>query len=44
MPQGKVYEAFFTDAGGISPGNDVNVSGINVGKVKTVALPVTPRR
>lgn len=38
MPQGKPYEAFFTDAGGISPGNDVNVSGINVGKVKSVAL------
>ena len=38
MPQGKPYEAFFTDAGGISPGNDVNVSGINVGKVKSVTL------
>ena len=23
-PQGKPYEAYFTDAGGISPGNDVN--------------------
>ena len=22
MPQGKNYEAFFSDAGGISPGND----------------------
>ena len=32
-PQGKPYEAYFTDAGGISPGNDVNVSGIKVGKV-----------
>jgi phospholipid/cholesterol/gamma-HCH transport system substrate-binding protein len=38
MPQGKPYEAFFTDAGGISPGNDVNVSGIRVGKVTEVAL------
>ncbi|CAA0079921.1 Uncharacterised protein [Mycolicibacterium vanbaalenii] len=38
MPQGKTYEAFFTDAGGISPGDDVNVSGINVGSVKDVAL------
>lgn len=38
MPQGKSYEAFFTDAGGITPGNDVNVSGIKVGSVKGVAL------
>jgi phospholipid/cholesterol/gamma-HCH transport system substrate-binding protein len=38
MPQGKQYEAFFTDAGGISPGNTVNVSGIPVGKVTGVAL------
>jgi phospholipid/cholesterol/gamma-HCH transport system substrate-binding protein len=37
-PQGKTYEAFFTDAGGISPGNDVNVSGIKVGQVTGVAL------
>jgi len=27
-PQGKNYQAYFTDAGGISPGNDVAVSGI----------------
>ncbi|QFS93814.1 mce related protein [Mycobacterium sp. THAF192] len=38
MPQGKNYEAFFSDAGGISPGNDVNVSGINVGSVTGVEL------
>ena len=38
MPQGKPYEAFFSDAGGITPGNDVNVSGINVGKVNGVEL------
>jgi phospholipid/cholesterol/gamma-HCH transport system substrate-binding protein len=38
FPQGKVYEAFFADAGGISPGNDVNISGITVGKVSDVAL------
>ena len=38
MPQGKNYEAFFSDAGGISPGNDVNVSGINVGRVTGVEL------
>ncbi len=37
-PQGKSYEAFFADAGGISPGNDVNVSGITVGKVTGVEL------
>jgi len=37
-PQGKAYEAYFTDAGGISPGNDVNVSGIRVGKVTGVEL------
>jgi phospholipid/cholesterol/gamma-HCH transport system substrate-binding protein len=37
-PQGKSYEAYFADAGGISPGNDVNVSGIPVGKVSGVAL------
>ena len=37
-PQGKPYEAFFTDAGGITPGNDVNMSGIKVGKVIDVAL------
>ena len=38
MPQGKPFEAFFTDAGGITVGSDVNVSGINVGKVTGVAL------
>ncbi|KAA0082369.1 MCE family protein [Mycolicibacterium sp. P9-64] len=37
-PQGKNYEAFFTDAGGISPGNDVAVSGIKVGQVSSVEL------
>lgn len=37
-PQGKPFEAYFTDAGGISPGNDVNVSGIRVGKVNGVEL------
>ena len=37
-PQGKPYEAYFADAGGISPGNDVNVSGIEVGKVTGVEL------
>jgi len=37
-PQGKVYSAYFADAAGIAPGDDVNVSGINVGKVKSIAL------
>jgi len=37
-PQGKNYEAYFTDAGGITPGNDVNVSGIKVGKVDSIEL------
>jgi phospholipid/cholesterol/gamma-HCH transport system substrate-binding protein len=37
-PQGKSYDAYFTDAGGISPGNDVNVSGIRVGEVRSVEL------
>lgn len=37
-PQGKTYEAFFTDAGGIASGDDVNVSGIKVGQVNSVGL------
>ncbi len=37
-PQGKNYSAFFSDAGGITPGSDVRVSGIKVGKVGTVEL------
>ena len=37
-PQGMQYEAYFADAGGISPGSNVTVSGINVGKVNAVAL------
>ncbi len=37
-PQGKTYDAFFTDAGGIAPGNDVNISGIKVGHVESVGL------
>ena len=43
-PQGKNYEAYFDDAGGISPGNDVNVSGIAVGKVSAVQLAGSRRR
>ncbi len=37
-PQGKTYTGFFADAGGITPGNDVYISGIKVGAVKSVAL------
>jgi len=37
-PQGKNYEAYFTDAGGITPGSDVSVSGIKVGKVDSIGL------
>lgn len=37
-PQGKPYDAYFSDAGGIVPGNDVYVSGIKVGRVQAVAL------
>jgi len=37
-PQGKRYDAYFSDAGGIAPGNDVYVSGIKVGRVQSVAL------
>ena len=37
-PQGRDYEAYFADAGGITPGNDVAVSGIKVGKVTSVSL------
>lgn len=37
-PQGKRYDAYFTDAGGITPGNDVYVSGLKVGRVRSVGL------
>src|ERR1700744_5218880 len=37
-PQGKPYDAYFTDAGGITPGNAVYVSGFKVGKVQNVGL------
>ena len=32
------YQALFSEAGGIMPGNDVTVSGMKVGTVQTVAL------
>lgn len=37
-PQGRGYDAYFSDAGGISLGNDVAVSGIKVGTVTSVSL------
>ena len=37
-PQGRPYTAYFADAGGINPGNDVYVSGIKVGQVQAVTL------
>ena len=37
-PQGKNYSAFFGDAGGITPGSDVRIAGIRVGKVGDVEL------
>ena len=38
FPQGKEYDAYFTDAAGITPGNSVYVSGFKVGKVAAVGL------
>ena len=32
------YQALFSEAGGIMPGNDVTVSGMKVGTVRDVAL------
>lgn len=37
-PQGKHYDAFFTNAAGIVPGNDVQIFGYSVGKVTAVGL------
>ena len=38
FPQGKEYTAYFSDAGLLRPGDDVSVSGINVGQVKDIVL------
>jgi phospholipid/cholesterol/gamma-HCH transport system substrate-binding protein len=38
FPQGKTYDAYFSDAGGINPGNAVYVAGFKVGKVQSVGL------
>ncbi|WP_373141124.1 MCE family protein [Mycobacterium marinum] len=38
LPQGKTYNAYFSDAGGITPGNNVYVSGFKVGTVSDVSL------
>jgi phospholipid/cholesterol/gamma-HCH transport system substrate-binding protein len=35
---GTTYSAYFNEAGGIADGNEVQVAGIKVGKVSTVAL------
>ncbi len=32
------YQALFTEAGGLTPGNDVKISGVKVGTVSNVAL------
>lgn len=37
-PQGKTYAAYFSDAAGITSGNNVLVSGVKVGKVSDVSL------
>ncbi len=37
-PQGRGYTAYFSDAGGLTPGNDVYVSGIKVGKVQSLSV------
>ena len=38
LKQGRAYAAYFADAGGITPGNAVNISGIKVGDVTGVHL------
>lgn len=38
FPQGKTYEAYFSDAGGIKGGSAVYVAGFKVGKVTSVGL------
>src|SRR5690606_42000757 len=40
LKQGSAYAAYFADAGGTTPGNAVNISGIKVGDVTGVHLPV----
>lgn len=37
-PQGKRYDAYFTNAAGVVPGNDVEVYGYTVGRVTSVDL------
>jgi phospholipid/cholesterol/gamma-HCH transport system substrate-binding protein len=37
-PQGRLFHAYFADAGGLTPKDDVYVSGIKVGQVKSVSL------
>jgi phospholipid/cholesterol/gamma-HCH transport system substrate-binding protein len=37
-PQGKTYDAYFSDAGGITPGNSILIAGFKVGTVADVSL------
>jgi len=37
-PQGRPYDAYFTNAAGIKAGNDVQIYGYNVGKVSSIEL------
>jgi phospholipid/cholesterol/gamma-HCH transport system substrate-binding protein len=37
-PQGRQYDAYFTNAAGIVPGNDVQIYGYSVGKVTHIEL------
>ena len=38
VARGKEYSAYFAEAGGLTPGNPVQVSGLKVGQVTSVAL------
>lgn len=42
-PQGKHYDAFFTNAAGITTGSDVQIYGYPVGKVTSVQLALSQR-
>ncbi|MCW2784730.1 MAG: hypothetical protein JWP74_1247 [Marmoricola sp.] len=38
IDSGHVYTAYFSDAGGLSTGDDVQVAGLDVGKVKSIQI------
>ncbi|ORB31110.1 MCE family protein [Mycolicibacterium parafortuitum] len=42
-PHGQRYTAYFAHAGGIVPGNPVQIYGLSVGEVKTVELDISTR-